>query len=463
MNPAMQIQTHQCKGLSRLGLNQPQARVLIVGLGLTGLSLVRFLSQNDVQVTVVDSRDCPPNILEMERDFPHVSVHKGQGNEAVFNEASHLIVSPGVSLELAAIKAAKKRGAKVLGDIDVFAVCADSEIACITGSNGKSTVTTLLGEMATQAGLDVRVGGNLGVPALDLLSSVAPDLYILELSSFQLERTSALQASVATVLNISEDHMDRYTDVEAYAQAKKRIFNGDGVVVYNRNDLDVVSLVPEDRQTKSFGLDAPNESAYGVLLSGDTEFLAVDQNALMPVQDLKICGSHNIENALAAMAMADSLSISRVAQRQALSTFEGLEHRMQWVAESHGVRWINDSKATNVGACLAALKGLEGPIVLIAGGDGKGVSFGELSAAIKDKVSALILIGKDADKFVEQAGAGVACFMAGSIEQAVNIAATASKDSRVVLLSPACASLDQFADYQERGDRFMQAVKAELA
>jgi UDP-N-acetylmuramoylalanine--D-glutamate ligase len=450
----------QRQGLARLGLDQSDARVLVIGLGVTGLSVIRFLQENSIDVAVLDSRDNPPGLAEVEADYQDIAVFTGGFNHAVFEVATHIIVSPGVSLDELEIQAAAERGVPVFGDIDVFAVCADAPVACITGSNGKSTVTTLLGEMASCAGLDVRVGGNLGVPALDLLNDEAADLYVLELSSFQLERTSQLRATVATILNISADHMDRYSSVLSYMGAKERIFYGEGVAVINRQDDAVASMVlPEEREAVSFGLDGPQDGEYGILLQEGVVYLAKAGYPLIATDELKIKGSHNLQNALAAMAMADALHISHEAQKQALINFTGLQHRTQWVADIQGVTWINDSKATNPGACLAALEGLQAPIVLIAGGDGKDADFNLLREAIESHVSLVVLIGKDATRFQEEAIVSTPYFMANDIEQAVKMAAEHAVIGDTVLLSPACASLDQFANYQQRGERFMVAVK----
>ena len=451
--------TTQRTGLARLGLDQDGVRVLVVGLGVTGVSVIKFLQQNNIEVAVIDSRENPPGLEMVEQSYQDVAVFTKGFNHSVFEAATHIIVSPGVSLDEKEIQAAAERGVPVFGDIDVFAVCVDAPVACITGSNGKSTVTTLLGEMADNAGLDVRVGGNLGVPALDLLTGKAADLYILELSSFQLERTSQLRANVAAVLNISADHMDRYSSVASYSNAKERVLYGDGIAVLNRHD-DLVH--PMGRNTKrdvlSFALDKPSSNDYGLLeLNGQTYLVKGDEHIIASTE-LKIKGSHNVQNALAAIAMADSLGIARAAQKQALTSFTGLAHRTQWVADINGVTWINDSKATNPGACLAALKGLHAPIILIAGGDGKGADFALLSKAIETQVSLVILIGRDAKRFQSEAAVEKPFVMADSIEQAVQLAAQRATKGDTVLLSPACASLDQFANYQQRGDRFSAAV-----
>ena len=452
----LQTQHH---GLARLGLDQDGVRVLVIGLGTTGVSVIRFLKQNNINVAVLDSRANPPGLKLVEEEFRDIAVFTGGFNQTLFDIATHIIVSPGVSLQEEEIQAAAERGIPVFGDIDVFAVCVDTPIACITGSNGKSTVTTLLGEMAMRANLDVRVGGNLGVPALDLLTDKQADLYVLELSSFQLERTSQLRANVAAVLNISVDHMDRYSSVLSYTNAKERIFYGEGVAIINRQDEAVCSMaIPVGREIISFGLDKPQEGEYGVLLGDSQILLAKGDRALISTDELKIKGLHNQQNVLAAMAMADALHIPQDAQKQALLSFEGLDHRTQWVADINGVTWINDSKATNPGACLAAIVGLQSPIVLIAGGDGKGADFDLLSEAIEAHVSSVILIGKDANRFKQEAIISIPTMMADDIEHAVQLAFEHSSKGGTVLLSPACASLDQFENYQERGDRFIAAV-----
>ena len=454
------VAAEQYQGLTKLGLTDAAARVLIVGLGVTGLSVARFLSQHHIQSAIVDSREAPPGLKELEETIQDVAVFTGDFNEEAFEAATHLVVSPGIGLDQEYIVKAVQRGAVILGDIDIFSACANVSIACITGSNGKSTVTTLLGLMAKASGLDVRIGGNLGTAALDLISGKTPDLYILELSSFQLERTTQLNASVATVLNVSADHMDRYENMTDYAKVKASVFRGNGAIVLNRADSIVMSMRDESRAGITFGLDTPDAEQYGVVTKNNVDYLAKGDQCLLPVGELKIKGSHNVENALAAMAMADVLQISTSAQQKALKEFVGLAHRTQWVAENNKRIWINDSKATNPGATLAALEGLKGPIVLIAGGDGKGADFRSLQNAIQNHVVHVVLIGQDAEQLKQQAVIGVSCTFANSIEQAVELADGLAKKGDTVLLSPACASLDQFANYQERGERFVAAVKS---
>lgn len=450
---------HQ-KGLAILGLDKADARVLVVGLGVTGLSVIRFLQQNHIKTAVVDSREKPPGLNELEESCEGIAVYTGGFNEDVFAVATHLIMSPGVSLQEKEIQRAIDRGVSVLGDIDIFSVCAKAPIVGITGSNGKSTVTTLLGDMALQAQWDVRLGGNLGTPALDLLSIVEPDLYILELSSFQLETRTFLKTKAAAVLNISPDHMDRYADVQAYSVAKARVLKAAEGAVLNRADQRVMAMKKDCTGIAvTFALDVPEEGQYGVIKTPQGCFLAKGKERLVSTDELKIKGSHNIENALAAMALADALSIPNVAQKNALNVFAGLPHRTQWVAEINHVSWVNDSKATNPGACLAAIEGLQGPLVLLVGGDGKGADFGVLKEAVKKHVSWVVLMGQDAKRFKREVIVDTPFVFAENMEEAVAAAAEAAQPGDTVLLSPACASLDQYKSYQQRGDRYIEAVR----
>lgn len=444
-----------------MGLDRPDVRVLVVGLGITGLSVIRFLSRMGVSVAVVDSRETPPGLQELETDFEDVAVFVGEFSDTAFAAATHLVVSPGVSLKEPVIKRAIERGIPVLGDIDLFAICAKAPIAAITGSNGKSTVTTLLGEMAAEAGKDVRVGGNLGTAALDLLGGDEPDLYVLELSSFQLERTHHMVASVVALLNLSLDHLDHHAGFAEYRDAKLRIFHGDGVAVLNADDPEVMAHAPEHRRVILFGLGEPGSEAFGLRVQGQSKWLCKGEHQLCDVAGLKIVGAHNHANALACLAMADALGLSLEACIAALENFQGLPHRMQWVGETaNGVGWINDSKATNPGATLAAIEGLDQSLLLVAGGDGKGADFEVLQDAVQQKVRVAFLYGKDAKQLKQALGDQTECVMVSNLEQAVEQAEARAQSGELVLLSPACASLDQFKNYMERGDRFRQAVEA---
>jgi UDP-N-acetylmuramoylalanine--D-glutamate ligase len=343
--------------------------------------------------------------------------------------------------------------------VELFARLARVPVAAITGSNGKSTVTTLLGMMAEKAGLRVAVGGNLGTPALELLQQTDVQLYVLELSSFQLETTYSLNADVATVLNISPDHMDRYGSLNDYAQAKQRIFRGSGVMVLNADDTSVMAMAEPERRTMRFTLDEPGPDCFGLHQCPDGPWLAFGEESWLSVSELKIPGYHNVANALAALAMGQVLQLPRPAMLAALKEFSGLPHRSELVADINGVRWFNDSKGTNVGATIAAVLGLPGPILLIAGGDGKGQDFTPLRAALKDKVQALIVMGRDGPEIAAVVAGDLPVYRVQSMEQAVAEAARLAKPGDSVLLSPACASFDMFKNYEERGHVFARVVQ----
>jgi UDP-N-acetylmuramoylalanine--D-glutamate ligase len=333
----------------------------------------------------------------------------------------------------------------------------------ITGTNGKSTVTTLLGKMAARSGLTMRAGGNLGAPALDLLDE-GVELYILELSSFQLETTASLALAAATVLNVTPDHMDRYPDLVAYAAAKARIFARCDVAVINLDDPLVAAMVGPGQRQLSFSLRADVGADYALMRRDDGDWwLMRREERLLALSQLRLTGLHNAANALAALALAEALGLPRAACVAALAAFTGLAHRTQWLAEIGGVRYVNDSKGTNVGATLAAVDGMPGPLVVIAGGDGKGQDFTPLRAAFSGKVRAAVLIGRDA-RALGQALAGVcALHYADSLEAAVECAARVAQPGDTVLLSPACASLDMFRDYKHRGEVFADAVQRRSA
>lgn len=442
--------------LAAAGLS-PDSRALIVGLGKTGLSVARFLAGKGIRFAVVDSRSDPPGLIALREAFPDVGVFLGDFAPAAFAAATHLIVNPGVALDIPPIAAAAARGARVLGDVDLFACCANAPVVGITGSNGKSTVTALLGLMAERDQRRVRVGGNLGEPMLDLLDDEA-ELYVLELSSFQLERSSLLEPLAATVLNVTPDHMDRYADLEGYAAAKARIFNGNGVMVLTQDDPIVAAMAQPGRRVVWFGL---NGAADFRLQERDGEvWLTRGEQFLMPAGEVRIRGQHNLSNALAALALGTAAGLSEQAMADALRVFPGLEHRMQWVAERHGVTYVNDSKATNVGACLAALSGLTGKAVLIAGGDGKGADFSVLRDAAAQKLRAAVLMGKDAALLQSALGHVVPVSRVNTMHEAVAAAAALAQDGDTVLLAPACASLDQYRDYQHRGQVFVEAVRS---
>jgi len=436
---------------------------IVVGLGKSGMSVVRHLARRGLPFAVADTRANPPELATLKAQYPGVEVRCGELDVEFLCRASELLVSPGLAIATPALQAAAARGVKLSGDIDLFAREAKAPIVAITGSNAKSTVTTLVGEMAAAAGRKVAVGGNLGTPALDLLDD-GVELYVLELSSFQLETTDQLNAEVATCLNVSEDHMDRYSGLPAYHQAKHRIFRGARQVVINRDDRLSRPLIGEDVPVWSFGLGKPDFKGFGLLEEGGEKYLAFQFETLMPVTELKIRGAHNQANALAALALGHAVGLPFDAMLQTLRSFAGLAHRCQWVGERGGVAFYDDSKATNVGAALAAIDGLgadiPGKLVLIAGGDGKGADFSALHAPVARYCRAVVLLGRDADVLAAALDGAAPLLRVRTLEEAVQQAAACATAGDAVLLSPACASLDMFKNFEERGRLFAAAVEA---
>lgn len=443
----------------------PPVPTLVVGLGQTGLSCARFLAQRGIPFAVTDSREQPPGIEALRAELPSVEVSLGEFDEKLFAWAERLVVSPGVSLNEPLIVEAQERGLEIIGDIELFAQVAQAPIVAVTGSNGKSTVTALLGEMANAAGRDVRVGGNIGTPALELLSESEPDFYVLELSGFQLDTTYSLHAAAVVVLNISPDHMDRYADLAHYVASKQRIYSEaglsmQGVAVYNRDDEHVVEMLADGVPQKkiSFGLGAPEPSQFGRISHDNELWLACGTQTLLPAAQVNMPGRHGQSNALAALALSKAMGLPMEAVLPTLKTFSGLPHRTQVVAKIDDVRWINDSKGTNVGATLSAVQGLTGPLILIAGGQGKGADFSPLAAAVKDKVRSVILMGEDAALMEKALADAAPVLRVSSMEEAVAQAQSLAQAGDTVLLSPACASFDMFSGFAARGDAFMDAV-----
>jgi UDP-N-acetylmuramoylalanine--D-glutamate ligase len=436
-------------------------RVLVVGLGKTGMSCARFLARRGAAVAVTDTRVEPPGLEAIRGELPDVALFLGGFDRAAFAAAELVVVSPGVSVEEPAIREARARGVPVLGDIELFAQSVQAPVAAITGSNGKSTTTLLLGEMARIAGRRTAVGGNLGEPALDLLDP-AIELYVLELSSFQLETTDSLAPAVATVLNLSPDHMDRYPDLAAYAAAKARIFRAAGVAIVNRDDPAVVAMAG-GRERRGFTLGAPAAGDWGVRTHEGAPWLCRGAEPMVPAAEVAIPGSHNRANALAALAMGDALGLPLEAMREALRTFRGLPHRTRLVAEIGGVRFYDDSKGTNVGATAAALEGFAdgspARTVLIAGGDGKGQDFAALGPLLARTARCVVLIGRDAPLIEAALDPATPRRHARDMAEAVRLAAEAAHPGDRVLLSPACASFDMFRNYEHRGEVFADAVR----
>ena len=445
-------------------IHHPNApsKTLVVGLGATGLSVARYLVRRGEQVAIADSRKTPPGLDTLNEELPDIAVFLGPFDDALFHSADRLVVSPGVPVATPQIDAARQRGVPVVGDIELFTQVANAPVVAITGSNGKSTVTTLLGEMAKASGLKVAVGGNLGTPALDLLDDDI-ELYVLELSSFQLETTYSMQAAVATVLNISPDHMDRYASVGAYIEAKARVFRGAGVGVFNADDPLVAAMSGADDAWFFTLGESQSEKMFGVCSLDGDEYLCRGEQPLLAVNELLIPGSHNRANALAALAMGTALGLDLSSMLDALRRFRGLPHRTEFVAEIDGVTWYNDSKGTNVGAAIAALQGLDrgdaSRTVLIAGGDCKGADFAPLAPVLTQCVRSVVLIGRDAPAIAAVVPPGIEQMMAASMDEAVARAAACARPGDRVLLSPGCASFDMFSGFAERGERFMQAVR----
>lgn len=438
----------------QLSLNK-SSKVLIVGLGKTGFSVAKFLQQYGIQFAVVDSRNKPPMNDALIQAYPDTAIFTGGFDKSAFDVATHLVVSPGVSLQENSIQKAIQARTKIVSDIDLFACATDQPIIAVTGSNGKSTVTTMLESMGNRSAIRTVAGGNLGIPALDLLDE-SVELYVIELSSFQLERTSALNAKAATVLNISPDHLDRHHTLAGYIEAKQKVFSGNGRMILNEDDAIVKDMVVANREFISFSLQI-NTGFHLEERQGEI-YLMDDTSPLMKQKELPLEGMHNVANALAALALGKTVGLDMQAMCRALRDFKGLEHRMQRVAKVKGVTWVNDSKATNIGACVAALQGCQEKIVLIAGGDAKGAEMTELIPVIKEKTKCVVLIGKDANKIELAINGCVPSYQAKTIKEAVQIAAELANAGESVLLSPACASMDQFKNYQERGNKFMAAV-----
>jgi UDP-N-acetylmuramoylalanine--D-glutamate ligase len=433
---------------------------LIAGLGRTGWSCVRYLHALGADISVTDTRGAPPLAGELAARYPDITKTFGKLDKGLLQKADVVLVSPGLALDDPFFEATRKRGLPILGDVELFARVADKPMAAITGSNGKSTVTRLVADMALAAGRRAPAGGNLGTPALDLLDSSA-DLYVLELSSFQLELTEDLSPAVGAVLNVCADHMDRHGTLERYAAAKARIYEGAELAVINA----------DDPLASAMGLDAPGRiaftagepdgvSVYGLREQGGRVWLVRGGQRLLAADELRLRGRHNLMNALAALAVGEGMGFDQAAMHAALKAFPGLPHRCRRVGERGGVNYYNDSKATNVGAALASLEGLPGPIVWLAGGQSKGADFSPLAAVVRDKVRAVLLFGEDAGRIAAVLPAGVPRHFYERLDEAVEAAAGLAQSGDSVLLAPACASFDMFTGFEGRGKCFEAAVEA---
>lgn len=435
-------------------------RTLIVGLGETGLSVARYLSRLGASVAIVDSREQPPGLERLRAELPtDVALFLGGFHAEAFARAEQIVISPGVSRDEPEIARAIERNIPVIGDVELFARVARAPVVAVTGSNGKSTVVTLLSAMARRAGRDVRTGGNIGTPALDLIAATEPELYVLELSSFQLETVQSLQPAAAVVLNISADHMDRYADLQAYADAKQTVYRNAAIQVVNRDDGEAAALADASGKIVGYTLRPPSGSDFGIIETDSGCWLARGSDLLLSVDSICMIGRHNQSNALAALALGEAVGLPLEPMLATLREFRGLPHRMQFVAGDDGVQWVNDSKGTNVGATLAAIEGTAGPLVLIAGGDGKGGNFALLADALAGRARAVVVLGQDAPLLTRALQNITRVLQAEDMEHAVQLAAGVAQAGDTVLLSPACASTDMFSNYIERGRVFMQAVE----
>ncbi len=447
-------------------------RALVLGLGASGLSMARWLNARGASVRVADSRDSPPFAGQLHSELPSIEVHTGAFRPGSFADVDLIAISPGVPMAEPLVRAAVEHGVEVVGDIELFARIRSefpgNRVIAITGSNGKSTVTEMAGAMVRAAKIRTLIAGNIGLPILDALLEVQagtrrrPDVFVLELSSFQLESTNSLNPDAAAVLNLSEDHLDRYPGMRGYAEAKARIFTGDGIQVVNRQDDWARGMVGPGRKVFTFGLDEPwNEGNWGLRDIGGELWLAEGRANLMKVSELKVAGLHNAANALAALALCRAIRLPYEPLLDALFKFEGLPHRVQKVAQIGGVTFYDDSKGTNVGATVAALMGMTSSVVLIAGGEGKGQDFSPLRDAVAKKAKGVVLIGRDSDKIAAVLdGSGVPVVRAAGMQDAVRAGFSMAQPGDTIMLSPACASFDMFRNYEHRAEVFIEEVRA---
>lgn len=442
-------------------LIEQHQEALVLGLGVTGYSVVRFLRHHGLAVAVMDSRAAPPKAAELARNFPEVATFFGGFDETEIAQHSLLVMSPGIDMAAPEFRQARQAGATLVGDIELFMQSNTQPLIAITGSNGKSTVTTLVGLMCEAAGLKPLVAGNIGFPALDALTNQQNfDVAVLELSSFQLEATSSVPADAATILNISPDHMDRYQSMGDYVLAKARILRGAQRAVLPRHH-ETFEQITSTGTTVSFGLDEPdNEQSFGVVRSKSARWLVRGDEHLLKLRDLQLLGLHNVENVLAAFALVDFLGLPRKKLAAAAKSFTGLPHRMETVATHNQINWVNDSKATNIGAAATALKSLDKDVIWIAGGQGKGADFGDLQNAITGRIKLLVLFGEDAPLLQDALSNRVEIALVDDMAQAVDLAGERAEQNSVVLLSPACASFDMYQSFAQRGDHFRQLAQA---
>jgi UDP-N-acetylmuramoylalanine--D-glutamate ligase len=426
---------------------------LVVGLGKTGLSVVRHLRAHGERVVVADSRDIPPGLGALKQEFADVECSTGSFDTELFRKAARIIASPGVALSEPALAAAIEKDVEVIGDIDLFAEYVSAPVVAITGSNGKSTVTELVTQMAKRAGIEAVACGNIGLPVLDALDE-SVGLYVIELSSFQLETLRRLPMKAAVVLNVTADHLDRYDSMASYAQSKQRIYRNAETCVINLDDALAKDTGAVDCNCIGFTMGKPAEDTFGI----ENGHVCLAQQQLIAIGEIAIKGSHNIQNAMAALALGGSIGLPMGVMLETLRDFQGLEHRMQFVASIGEVDWVNDSKATNVGATIASLTGLAGKHVLIAGGIAKDADFSPLHDVVHEHCRAVVLLGRDADRIAAAMPDDIHVERCDDMQQAVVKASELAQAGDNVILAPACASFDMFDNFEHRGEVFMQAV-----
>lgn len=437
-------------------------KAVVLGLGASGYSSVRYLSEMGIDVSVQDSRDNPPYLMPLKDSDLDLNVQCGSFDLSELDDADLVVVSPGVSLKEPLIKEADHRGIEILGDIELFARACTKPVIGITGSNGKTTVTTIVGELLKDQGIEVIVAGNIGKPVLETLKEPTPEVYVLELSSFQLETTSSLDCVAAAILNISADHMDRYENLENYLYAKLRILKNANRLLLCRDDPVLSSIRTYDNvQTQTFGLNKPPTTEdYGVVKNHESgDWIVRGESKLISTKDLSVTGKHNELNIVAAIALMEMAGYAITSDsKEKLKTFIGLPHRCERILDKDGIVWINDSKSTNPGSTIAALSGIDKPIILIAGGQSKGADFTDLANAIQRFVRQVILIGVDRSSIAIPIDNRVPVTFADDLQQAVLLASRWAQHGDAVLLSPACASFDMFSDFEERGNIFRKFV-----
>lgn len=466
---------------TNLQSSQPRS-TLVLGLGKTGYSVIAHLAARGEKITVADSREQAPYFDKVRENFPQVTIIRGRLPVDDFTQFDRVVISPGIAMEgmqesaavehqplgnSASSTSSHASSRHVIGDIELFVQEATAPIIAITGSNGKSTVTMLVSNMLAAAGKKVLVGGNIGTPALELLTQETPDFYVVEVSSFQLENTHSLAAAAATVLNISEDHMDRYRDIAQYAEAKSRVLENAKACVLNRDDPASQALLTANPNAICFGLNRPSKEVdYGVMTTEQGKFMCRGETALAEVDQLAMHGEQNVANALAAFALVEAVGVSITKKVcDALLAYRGLEHRCELAAEINGVKWINDSKGTNVGATVAAINGCGGgcgdgdcDLILIAGGLGKGADFSPLKKPVREHVCQAVLFGQDAERIAEAIATETKVSRADDLKHAMSLAARCAQAGQSVLFSPACASFDMFENYEQRGLAFKELL-----